>query len=153
MASKRRTLPNQKPLSTRGRLILVALVLWTLFIWSRSCYAGPASRVQSGVVVSFAQPFFAGIGIVDVELMTFLVRKAGHFTEYTILGVLLGLSNEEKRLSWPQVIYGIAVPSIDETIQLFVPERSGQITDVLLDCCGIAFGMLLTCGIRKLMSK
>ncbi|MFR3450545.1 MAG: VanZ family protein [Collinsella sp.] len=30
----------------------------------------------------------------------------------------------------------VLVSSIDETIQLFVPGRCGQVTDVLIDCSG-----------------
>jgi VanZ family protein len=38
----------------------------------------------------------------------------------------------------------VAVPSVDETIQLFVDGRSGQVTDVLIDCAGACTGVLLT---------
>ena len=41
--------------------------------------------------------------------------------------------------------------SIDETIQLFVPGRAGMITDVMIDCCGAATGVVLRYLLRSLM--
>lgn len=153
-----------KPLSW-GRLLLV--VAWTLFIWSRSLYPGVDSRAQSGFVLTLLQPGFEFLGILDTELMTFIIRKTAHFLEYTVLGILLALAKNtgekpvslgannlgqstqghtpsNSLMSWlPFIVYGIVVPSIDETIQLFVPERSGQLTDVMLDCAGVAFGFAI----------
>ena len=43
------------------------------------------------------------------------------------------------------------IPSIDETIQLFVPGRAGMITDVMIDCCGAATGVVLRYLLRSLM--
>lgn len=39
------------------------------------------------------------------------------------------------------------VPFVDETIQLFVAGRSGQISDVWLDMSGAAAGMMITAGV------
>ena len=39
------------------------------------------------------------------------------------------------------MILCVLVASLDETIQLFVSGRSGQISDVLLDCTGALLGM------------
>ena len=38
----------------------------------------------------------------------------------------------------------VLIPSIDETIQLFVGGRAGQVTAVLIDCSGALTGVLLT---------
>jgi len=35
------------------------------------------------------------------------------------------------------------IPLLDETIQLFVPGRSGQVGDIWIDCFGVVFGTLL----------
>lgn len=151
LTSKSRTLPNNKPSSRAGWLVAVAL--WTLFIWSKSLFAGPESSAQSNFVVILARPFFEALGLHDVDTMGFIVRKTAHFTEYTILGILLGLSCPERGISWREELYGAAVPSVDETIQLFVPGRSGQITDVMLDCAGVAFGMTLVSLVKLVRNK
>ena len=85
--------------------------------------------------------------------MSFLVRKAGHFLEYALFGVLLGSTPGEGRTGWRQVVPGVIAPSADETLQRFVPGRSGQFSDVALDCAGVAFGMLVATGIRSARRK
>lgn len=41
------------------------------------------------------------------------------------------------------------MPFVDETIQLFVEGRSGQISDVWLDMAGIVTGIMVTAGFMK----
>ena len=43
------------------------------------------------------------------------------------------------------------MPFIDETIQLFVEGRSGQISDVWLDMAGIFIGIIVTVGFMKMI--
>jgi VanZ family protein len=45
------------------------------------------------------------------------------------------------------------VPVVDEAIQLFVPGRSGRVTDVLLDLSGVAFGAVLSLAISKIARR
>jgi VanZ family protein len=79
------------------------------------------------------------------SLTDHVVRKAAHFTEYLILG-MLGTSamrpwaDSARRLG--TALLGVMVPLVDETIQLFVPGRSGQISDVWLDVAGFSCGFL-----------
>ena len=42
------------------------------------------------------------------------------------------------------------MPFVDETIQLFVEGRSGQISDVWLDMAGIVTGIMVTAGFMKM---
>jgi VanZ family protein len=42
---------------------------------------------------------------------------------------------------------------VDEAIQLFVPGRSGRVTDVLLDLSGVAFGAVLSLAISKIARR
>lgn len=150
MRSNIRRSSKPEPLSFRGRLLLVAA--WTLFIWSRSLYPGIDSRAQSTFVLGIVHPIFEAFGISDVDFMTFIIRKTAHFLEYMVLGILLAFAKPDT-VCWQQAAYGVAVPAIDETIQLFVPERSGQLSDVLLDCCGVAFGFALVKLARKFLQK
>ena len=48
-------------------------------------------------------------------------------------------------------VFLLLIPSIDETIQLFVPGRAGMITDVMIDCCGAATGVVLRYLLQSLM--
>ncbi len=46
-----------------------------------------------------------------------------------------------KHVSWP-MLGGLLTALTDETIQLFVPGRSGQVTDVWIDFSGVLTGLL-----------
>lgn len=88
----------------------------------------------------------------------FLVRKTAHFTEYAVLGVLVAHAFDPEHAAEHMRLAAIClalvlVPSIDETIQLFMAGRSGQVTDVLLDCCGAATGVLLTYLVWRLRRR
>ena len=51
----------------------------------------------------------------------------------------------------PTAAFLLLIPSIDETIQLFVPGRAGMITDVMIDYCGAATGVVLRYLLRSLI--
>ena len=80
------------------------------------------------------------------------VRKCAHFTEYTMLGLMLRLCMEswfghrmKKRyaLMLPAFLCGTLYAGSDEWHQKLIDGRSGQWTDVLLDSCGVLFGAFL----------
>ena len=130
----------------------VALCCWVAFIWGHSLIQGPQSSLESGMVVALVRPVFEALGVTDVNIMTLIVRKGAHFSEYAVLGVLArclyGALRSERAsfmTNYPVtfvIIVGM-VPVVDECLQLFVPGRSGQPTDVLIDLAGLATGALL----------
>ena len=84
----------------------------------------------------------------------FLVRKAAHFTEYLVLGIMIRLCIEswfgKKRfLNTTSWVYGTLYACTDELHQLLTDGRSGQWQDVLLDSCGVLAGILITALIRR----
>lgn len=132
----------------------LAVAAWTCFVWSRSLFPGPASSAQSNVVAELLRPMFEALGIREFSMCTFIVRKAAHFLEYLVLGALLALTKEKgAKPVWPRALLGVPVPCVDETIQLFVPGRSGQLSDVMLDCLGVACGAALVTGIRSVLPR
>lgn len=126
----------------------VACVLWVAFIWGHSLVQGPESSSESGFFANLAMPLFNALGVYDLDLMTFIVRKGAHFTEYAVLGVLVrGLVASRTRglgvKAMPQALLAALVPVADECIQLFVPGRAGKPTDVLIDLSGLVCGVAL----------
>ena len=98
--------------------------------------------------MSAIRSLLGSLGLPSGWVTNYLVRKTAHFTEYAVLGVLVSNALGPAWARNPRAYLLVAavlalVPSIDETIQLFVPGRSGQVTDVLLDCCGAATGAVL----------
>ncbi len=94
---------------------------------------------------------------VSLRVANVLLRKAAHVTEYGILSIFVScfiwVNGYRGRLllSFTMLIsVGYAVT--DEVHQLFVPGRSGRITDVLIDSLGCILGalfFLLICDIIK----
>lgn len=92
------------------------------------------------------------------EQIDYPVRKTAHAGEYAALGMLM-YSTVSGYFAWSRKRRGItawlaaaAYAASDEFHQLFVPGRSGQISDVLLDGAGAAAGILL-CMLAALMFR
>ena len=82
------------------------------------------------------------------DLLTFLVRKAAHIGAYFILGILIFNLLKEYNLAVKKIIFisiGIAIlyACSDEIHQMFVPGRSGEVRDVLIDTAGAAVGVVV----------
>lgn len=134
---------------------VVVLVCWVMFIWGNSLLAGPESSHVSGLFVTLLRPLFRAVGVHDTDLMSFVVRKCAHFTEYAVLGVLAWQNvriwhRELGRGAWFVVALALLVPFVDEWIQLSVPGRAGMPQDVLLDLCGLVAGLLLASVVQRI---
>lgn len=93
------------------------------------------------------------------EKIDYPVRKAAHAGEYAVLGILMAASFR-LYLKWKGirlmiVTWAAAViyAATDEFHQLFVPGRSGQLSDIMLDGAGAAAGILLCAAIAGLIGK
>ena len=125
------------------------------FIFVHSLSPAVESAEESGEVLGLLNYIF------PFELSQHIVRKLAHFVEFSGLGFITSLTV----YSFTKKYFGgiflklflcLATAVADESIQLCVEGRSGQITDVLLDFSGCIFGILLTLliilifnGIRK----
>lgn len=83
------------------------------------------------------------------------VRKTAHFLEYTCMGLLVNILLGQwlpagKRRYFLTILWIFLSASADEFHQLFVPERSGNFVDVLIDTSGGTFGLLLCILVTKL---
>ena len=85
-----------------------------------------------------------------IELMSFPVRKAAHMTEYLVFygTVRFGLhftyqTPDIRRRLFAALAIVFLYACTDEFHQLFVPGRSGQFRDVLIDCCGVTVVTLI----------
>ncbi len=84
----------------------------------------------------------------------FIVRKSAHFCLYFALGVLSFLSlvtyNKTARFKITvSIVFSYMYAVSDEIHQLFVPGRSGELRDTLIDLCGAVLGVLITFFIVK----
>lgn len=127
------------------------VVLWMGLIFYLSHQAGSESSELSAGIVGFIVklirtilPFIS----FDLELLHFFVRKFAHFFAYFLLGLLLIYAVHIERLPTRRSIlfsfvFTVAYAISDEVHQLFVPGRSGELRDVLIDSFGSAVGMVV----------
>ena len=127
----------------RMRLCTALIGLILTFIWSNSLMSAEISHGFSQWVKHLLAPFLPESSAVTQEDSD-LLRKMAHFAEFSALGFCLAWRSGMKG-SRPlyAFLFGAGAAAIDETIQLFVPERGPRVTDVLLDSSGVLTGMLL----------
>ncbi len=145
--------PHSPSKSPRGISVswpwLVALVLMVCFIWGNSLVPGEESGSLSLGVLEHIHGALASVGLPYEWVTHYLVRKTAHFTEYMVLGIIAmqAFRPHRSQAALPMLVtalFLVLIPSIDETIQLFVGGRAGQVTDVLIDCSGALTGVVLT---------
>ena len=127
-----------------------ALIGCIVFIFSNSLQIADVSEGASGRVLGILQGILRHLGLPGAadRLTMHIVRKLAHFCEYLLEGFLLMLCLRVytrhffKHVSWP-ILGGLLTALTDETIQLFVPGRSGQVTDIWIDFSGVMTGLLV----------
>lgn len=136
---------------TKTRIHFFTTILIMAFIFFQSALPGDVSGAESSFIVDL----ITRILDTDPETASFVVRKLAHFTEYMILGIFLALdavdiagrreAGTNKLLLWfiPFII-GTLYAVTDELHQSFVPGRSCEVRDMIIDCAGVAVGALIT---------
>ena len=133
-----------------GRVLFTAALIGCIwFIFSNSLQIAEVSESSSGRVLGLMQGVLRRLGLPGAadRLTMHIVRKLAHFSEYMLEGFLLMLCLRVytrhffKHVSWP-ILGGLLTALTDETIQLFVPGRSGQVTDIWIDFSGVMTGLL-----------
>lgn len=132
----------------------IPVVLWMLLIYFLSAQsavesAGLSSKVTEMMLglINQVVPAF-GTGAVDYSYLNHVVRKLAHFFLYLVLGVLSARALRKNGITgWKPLALAVILCALyavtDELHQVFVPGRSGQISDVILDTMGGLVGILL----------
>lgn len=134
---------------TGSRMILSAVLLITIiaFVWGSSMATGTDSVSRSGRIVDWINQILH-LNETDAETLHLVIRKMAHFTEFACLGLLLawrfGMMGKKKGyLFGMPLLCGMAVACVDETIQVFVPDRNPSLVDVWIDTAGTAAGIAI----------
>jgi VanZ family protein len=135
------------------------LIVWMVIIFLFSQQPGDVSSEQSRLVVYIFN--LAGINLDSAlgNLSTFIVRKAAHFTEYLILGLLTYNALRENVKFNKSLILAVIIvflyASSDEFHQSFIPGRGPAFRDVLIDTSGGLTGIMgvYICHHRKSLIK
>ncbi len=130
-------------------IFLVLTVAWCFYIWSFSLKDAMASNADSEKVVKIVNKVLKDITGKRRHVSAYLVRKLGHFSEFSVLGILLFCTLKSSKLKKMSkccivgILSGAAVALSDEFLQSFSDGRSPQITDALIDLSGVIFGFSL----------
>lgn len=122
---------------------LIIVIIWMLLIFIMSSFDATESANQSNFIVNIITDIFK---IENIELLSFIIRKLAHFTEYLILGFLtinMLNKNDISKKYLLSILICIIYATSDEIHQIFVPGRACQIRDILIDSIGSITGVYL----------
>ncbi len=132
-------------LQLKRRVGYISVGLWMVVIFVFSNQDSSISSRQSGTIVDFIESLGSSLG---EDLLTFLTRKAAHIFVYFVLGLLVynllrtyGMTAKKTIVFSALMAFGYA--SFDEIHQLFIPGRSGELRDVLIDTTAASVGVVL----------
>lgn len=144
-------------------------ILFNIFIITQSCLNGNQSTASSGFVVELIKTVINAfskdtINESNIGILTSITRKlVGHFGLFLISGLLTSWSIHliskyiKKYQFWFGItfslFFGLFLAGLTELIQRFVPGRSGEITDVLIDYGGYLLGTSIIIIIVLVMIK
>lgn len=148
------------------RGILIALLLATFFIiFNFSSQDAEKSGNISGKVTEVVTRQIKSIQKLDntkkeetLYRIEKIIRKLAHFSIYTLVGFLLmGLlytyKLEDRKRILITIAMGVIYATTDEIHQSFIPGRSPQITDVMIDSLGVLCGALFNMLLNKIIMK
>ena len=140
------------------------------FIFLQSAMPDYASAQESGFFVNVAENVLNAITGKELNLdsLSFVIRKLAHFTEYAVFGCSLLLTTGDLIRSYKSRVEGLKAEPVtpnppafyiksvliswaigtlyavtDEFHQYFVPGRSCEVRDMILDSLGLATGIVI----------
>ncbi len=118
------------------------VLLWmgVIFWMSTGTFSADHTSRFIGPLLHF---LFPGLSEQDIELLHGMIRKAGHVSEYFILGLLFfhslrGNSSQRWRLRWAltAILAVVLFALSDEYHQSWVASRTSSLVDVSIDSVG-----------------
>lgn len=110
------------------------------------------SSVLSGGIVAF---FTNALNITNVDLFHWFIRKLAHAVIYALLGFFTLNALSHEKIKPNHILLALAISILyaisDEIHQTFIPGRSGNVTDVLIDTLGASLGLLTLTIIKPLI--
>lgn len=118
--------------------------IWMVVIFLFSNEGSELSSGRSSAIVSFFMDAWS-LALPE-DMLTFITRKSAHIVAYFILGMLLYTLVKDYKLSSRRAIWfsiGIALlyAITDELHQSFIPGRSAEIRDVVIDTVASGLGV------------
>lgn len=132
--------------------VLSALML--TLIYGQSMLPPQESGALSGSLVMYLKPILDPFDWFRPEEFHYFIRKAGHFTEYTLFSLFFALFCE--MADWKNRIFPLFVCLLvavsDEFLQSFTG-RGSSVRDVVLDYSGSLFGFIIAWLVHRISCK
>ena len=145
----------------RRKLAVIVCLLWMAFIFYQSSQTSQQSNELSHEIVNYIgsqqkeetkvetpESMVIQESKWSFEQVNVFIRKSAHAFEFFILAILLAWVLIEYHISgWKVTVMTLLAVLLyaisDEFHQLFIPGRSGQFVDVLIDTAGGTFMLLI----------
>lgn len=145
-----------KQLNTSQRvfIVLTLAVMILIFIFSAQD-ADESSKTSSRFTKYAVRIFYSDYDSQPPEIQkemwdktSFMIRKAAHFSIYTLLGLCASFAVGKRKLftlkSLGVILFGFTYAASDEFHQKFVKGRSCEFRDMMIDTGGVTTGMLIS---------
>jgi VanZ family protein len=130
-----------------------------LILWAAVIFIGSTDLLSAentgGVLERPVLWLFPHLSEGTLKMFQFVVRKAGHFSEYAIFALLAARAfrNSAREMVsqhwfWVSLLFVVAYSLSDEFHQSFVPSRTASIYDCMIDSLG-GLTVLVLLAIRK----
>lgn len=136
-------------------LMSIPMIVMMMIIGSFSSGTGEESGSLSLKITIWFSELLNNINITpDIEMLHILIRKCAHMTEYALLSItaIWALYGIKRKIIFGYVI-AVIYAVTDELHQLYVPGRSGNITDVFIDAFGALIGIMVYVIIKRLCNS
>ena len=127
-------------------IFTLALLACVAYIFRNSLQTGAQSSLRSQAAMETVNETLGWLHLGPLSEHT--IRKLAHFLEFMMEGFLLMLclrvytARFVRHISWP-LLGGLATAVMDETIQVFIPNRTSLVTDVWIDMLGVVAGIFV----------
>lgn len=141
----------------RRKAIIMGIlcITWLTVIFYNGTRQGEVSQRSSKEIVRIIR-MFVDVSPITIEkasikfsTVNFYVRKNAHFFQYLILSILICAVVKQLKLYKSSKIFLVLFllllfPVADEFIQKYIPGRSSNIFDIIIDFSGGVLGMLVS---------
>lgn len=142
-------------MNKKRAIFIILTILWMVTIFSFSSQNSDTSSNTSSRVIKMVVKAVSNVSQEQeeniVEQLQHIVRKMAHFSIYAVGGILLfHLSRTyTKKHTWAWAwAMGTVYAITDELHQYFVPGRSCELRDVIIDSSGVITGIIMVILIR-----
>lgn len=133
------------------------VILWMSLIFYLSAQPAMESKALSEGATEIVVEVFERIAPnmaerIDIRRFNYILRKNAHFFGYLVLGILV-VKAVGKRGAALALLICVLYAISDEVHQLYVPGRSSEIKDVIIDSVGAAVGIGIYLGLKKIRKR